>query len=87
MSATRKTSKNQIVAPVDFEKSLSALNLIIEKMESGQLSLESSLTHFEEGIMLIRQCQQTLSNAEQKIQMLTEKTGKISLTDFQCDND
>lgn len=87
MSATRKTAKNQISAPVDFEKSLAALNLIIEKMESGQLSLETSLTHFEEGIALIRQCQQTLGNAEQKIQMLTEKAGKISLTDFQSDND
>lgn len=87
MSATRKTPKSHIGTPVDFEKSLAALNLIIEKMESGQLSLETSLTHFEEGIALIRQCQQTLSNAEQKIQMLTEKAGKISLTDFQSDHD
>ena len=87
MSATRKTQKKQTATPADFEKSLEQLNQLIEKMETGQLSLESSLTYFEEGIALIRQCQQTLNEAEQKIQILTEKAGKTTLTDFQPDND
>ncbi|HLB56801.1 MAG TPA: exodeoxyribonuclease VII small subunit [Coxiellaceae bacterium] len=82
MSTTRKTKKT---APADFEKSLTHLNQLIEKMETGQLSLEASLSCFEEGIALIRHCQQTLNTAEQKIQILTEKTGKTSLTDFNHD--
>lgn len=73
MSATRKTAKKPTTSP-DFEKSLEQLNQLIEKMESGHLSLESSLQYFEEGIALIRGCQQTLNEAEQKIQLLTEKT-------------
>lgn len=87
MSSTRKISKKEAPSSIDFEKSMAKLNQLIEKMETGQLSLESSLTHFEEGIALIRQCQQTLNEAEQKIQILTEKSGKTTLTDFQSDND
>lgn len=82
MSTTRKAKKT---APADFEKSLAQLNQLIEKMETGQLSLETSLSFFEEGIALIRQCQQTLNDAEQKIQILTEKADKTSLTDFNHD--
>ncbi|MCX7120850.1 MAG: exodeoxyribonuclease VII small subunit [Gammaproteobacteria bacterium] len=74
MPTTRKT--------INFEKSMDQLNQLIEKMETGQLSLEASLQHFEQGISLIRQCQQTLTNAEQKIQVLTEKAGKTTLEDF-----
>lgn len=81
MPTTRKISK-KTPTPVDFEKSLDQLNQLIEKMETGQLSLESSLHYFEQGITLIRECQQTLSDAEQKIQILTEKAGKTTLKDF-----
>ena len=73
MSTSRKTPK-KTVASGDFEKSLQQLNLIIEKMESGELSLDASLKQFEEGISLIRSCQQTLSEAEQKVQILAGKS-------------
>lgn len=81
MSATRKTQK-KASTPIDFEKSLQQLNQLIEKMEAGELSLETSLRYFEEGVTLIKQCQQTLRDAEQKVQVLTEKSGKITLSDF-----
>lgn len=68
------TSRKKKPAPTsDFESSLNQLNQLIEKMEAGQLSLENSLQCFEEGVALIKQCQKTLSDAEQKIQILTEK--------------
>lgn len=82
MSATHKIKKT---LSADFEKSLAHLNQLIEKMETGQLSLEASLSLFEEGIALIRHCQQALTAAEQKIKILTEKAGKASLTDFNHD--
>ncbi len=72
--STRKTPKNPIDATPNFEVSLNQLNQLIEKMETGQLSLESSLQCFEEGITLIKQCQKTLADAEQKIQVLTGKS-------------
>lgn len=72
MSTPRKTAKKQTPSSVDFEKSLQQLNALVEKMESDQLSLEASLQCFEEGIALIRQCQKTLNEAEQKVQILTK---------------
>lgn len=78
--------KKPATATHDFEKSLQQLNQLIEKMETGQLSLESSLAYFEEGITLIRTCQQTLTDAEQKIQILTKKAGKSTPTDFEIED-
>lgn len=80
MSTSRKTTKKPIEA-TSFEQSITHLNTLIEKMESGELSLDASLKCFEEGITLIRQCQQTLSEAEQKVQILIGK----SATDFNTD--
>ena len=75
--STHKTTKTHS-EPVDFEKSLTSLNNIIEKIEGGSLSLDESLKYFEEGIALIRSCQKTLTEAEQKVQILTGK----SIDDF-----
>ena len=51
-------------------------------MEQGDLPLEESLACFERGIALTRTCQQSLKNAEQKIQMLVEKDGQAELQPF-----
>ena len=67
---------------IDFEKSLDKLNTLVEKMEQGNLPLETSLKYFEEGVGLIRQCQDALTKAEQKVKILTEKQGKDTLENF-----
>ncbi|MCL7462812.1 exodeoxyribonuclease VII small subunit [Pseudomonas sp. NW5] len=54
----------------DFEQSLSELQTLVERLESGTLSLEESLGAFEQGIRLTRDCQAALSQAEQKVQLL-----------------
>ncbi|MCP4469855.1 MAG: exodeoxyribonuclease VII small subunit [Gammaproteobacteria bacterium] len=59
----------------DFEKSLQNLEKIVSKMESGELGLEESLAQFEEGIKLARNCQDTLTNAEFRVEQLIEKNG------------
>ncbi len=56
----------------DFNKGLAELEKIIGKMESGDLSLEDSLKYFEKGVKLHRQCHNALSNAEQRISVLSE---------------
>lgn len=66
----------------DFEKALASLEKLVTRMESGNLSLEDSLSAFEEGIALTRQCQQALKQAEQKVQLLMEKNGQIVTEDF-----
>ncbi len=55
---------------MDFEKKLTRLEDIVEKMESGDLALEESLKLFEEGIRLSRECNVQLSDAEQKVKVL-----------------
>lgn len=57
--------------PVHFEKSMQDLEAIVAQLEKGDLSLEESLKQFEQGIGLARQCQDLLTQAEQKIAMLT----------------
>ena len=70
---------------IDFEKSLEKLNKLVDKMEQGNLPLEESLKSFEEGVGLIRQCQEALNKAEQKVKILTEKQGKDVLETFESD--
>jgi len=55
----------------DFNEGLSELESIINKMESGDLSLEESLSYFEKGVKLHRQCHTALSDAEQRIAVLS----------------
>ncbi|HEX5056123.1 MAG TPA: exodeoxyribonuclease VII small subunit [Gammaproteobacteria bacterium] len=57
-----------------FEKNLRALETVVEQLEGGELSLEESLAQFERGIVLARECQRALQEAEQKVQILTQKT-------------
>lgn len=64
-----------------LEKSLADLETIVEKMESGQLSLEESLKLFEQGVTMIASCQKMLQNAKQKIAKLTNKKGSLELTE------
>ncbi len=60
---------------IDFEKSLQQLEAIVSKLEKGELSLEESIKHFEQGIKLSRECQQALRYAEQKITVLSKENG------------
>ncbi len=59
----------------DFEKSLQQLEKIVANMESGELGLEESLAQFEQGIKLAKNCQDTLANAELRVEQLIEKNG------------
>ncbi len=67
---------------VDFEQSLGDLQKLVERLESGELSLEDSLTAFEQGVALTRDCQQALSQAEQKVQLLVEQHGTLTTEPF-----
>ncbi len=77
--STKSIKKNH----ASFETSLNALEQLIQTMESGELSLEESLKAFEEGVKLTKTCQQALSNAEQKVQLLLEQNGELVLQPFE----
>jgi exodeoxyribonuclease VII small subunit len=57
-----------------LEKSLAELEALVERLESGELSLQQALKEFERGIKLTRQCQAALKEAEQKVEILLKNT-------------
>lgn len=54
----------------DFESKMDALEGLVERLESGELSLDEAMKTFEQGIKLTRECQSALDAAEQKVQIL-----------------
>jgi len=68
-----------------FEQSLAELESLVEKMESGEMSLEESLKAFEQGIKYTRDCQQALDKAQQKVQLLIQKNGVTEAQPFNTD--
>lgn len=69
----------------DFEQSLAELQTLVERLENGELSLEDSLTAFEQGIRLTRDCQGALTQAEQKVQILLERDGELAQEPFDAE--
>jgi exodeoxyribonuclease VII small subunit len=65
-----------------FEDSLKELEMLVEQLEQGDISLEESLKSFEQGVKLTRTCQKALQDAEQKVQILLEKNGQQTLESF-----
>ncbi|MDX1366331.1 exodeoxyribonuclease VII small subunit [Pseudomonas sp.] len=72
-------------AALDFEHSLTDLQNLVERLENGELSLEDSLTAFEQGVRLTRDCQAALAQAEQKVQILMERDGELEEAPFDAD--
>ena len=72
-------------ASVDFEQSLADLQTLVERLETGELSLEDSLAAFEQGIGLTRDCQAALAQAEQKVQILLERDGELTQEPFDAE--
>jgi exodeoxyribonuclease VII small subunit len=54
-----------------YEQSIEKLKQIIEKIEDGNTSLDESIRLYEQGAVLVRQCETMLSEAEVKISTLS----------------
>ena len=68
---------------IQFEEAFKRLDEIVTMLESGDLSLEESMTLFEEGITLTKTCKTRLEAAEQKIQLLLKDSdGNLTLEDI-----
>lgn len=57
----------------DFEAALAELDLLVKKLDDGDLSLEQSLALYERGVQLSRFCHARLEEAERRIEILTER--------------
>ena len=66
----------------DFEKALEELELLVEQLESGDLSLDQSLKQFKRGVELTRHCQGVLDDAQQTVQKLIDTDDESSAVPF-----
>jgi exodeoxyribonuclease VII small subunit len=71
--AESKRTRKKAAAELPFEKALVRLEEIVETLEAGEPTLEDSLTLFEEGVKLSRQCNKRLDAAERRLEVLAGK--------------
>ncbi len=69
-----------------FEDALAELENLVERMESGELTLEESLASFERGVSLTRTCQQALKEAEQRVEILDSGDPETEAELFEADD-
>ncbi len=78
---------NQVKKPApqaNFEQAMQRLEEIVEQMESGDLPLEDLIVRYEEGMKLVKVCQERLVSAEERIEMITRNsTGKPVVKNFE----
>jgi exodeoxyribonuclease VII small subunit len=73
----RETERN-------FESGMDRLEEIVEQMESGKLPLEDLIVRYEEGMNLVKICQERLANAQQKIEIIARNSaGKAVVKEFE----
>jgi exodeoxyribonuclease VII small subunit len=69
---------------LNFETAMDRLEKIVEQMESGQLPLEDLIVRYEEGMNLVKVCQERLASAEQKIEIIARNNaGKPVVKGFE----
>lgn len=69
---------NKDAQETNFEAALEKLEGVVEQLETGELPLEESLVAFEKGVGLVIYCNQKLTEAEKKVELLVkDKDGKM----------
>lgn len=71
---------------LNFEEAMLSLEDIVKKLENGGLSLDESLTAFEEAVKLVKLCNEKIEAAEHKVKMLVENADGV-ITDVPFDSE
>jgi exodeoxyribonuclease VII small subunit len=69
-------------ADVGFDQLLTRLREVVQKLESGDLSLEQALAVYEEGVALARRGHQLLATAEKRVEILVSAAGGVETVPF-----
>ena len=80
MSSKTKPSAPAPAAEPNFENAMDRLEAIVEQMESGKLPLEDLIVRYEEGMNLVKVCQERLASAEQKIEIIARNNAGKPVT-------
>ncbi|QNN46093.1 exodeoxyribonuclease VII small subunit [Thermomonas brevis] len=71
----------------DFEQSMQALEDLVGRMETGEMTLEESLAAYERGVGLYRRCQGALEQAELRVRLLSDPARPEDARDFDSGDD
>ncbi len=75
--------KKEVKRADSFEEAIARLEQIVNTLEAGKSGLEDSLAAFEEGVALVKYCNEKLTQAEQKVRILIENgEGEMEESDF-----
>jgi exodeoxyribonuclease VII small subunit len=79
MAEKKKTRESK----ESFETSLHALEAVVERLESGDLTLEESLACFEQGVKSAARCRRLLRDVELKVELLLkDRDGGLTVEEF-----
>lgn len=62
---------------LSFEESLEKLEIIVKKLESGEVPLDEAIDNFNEAMKLAKTCDEKLKNAEEAITKLVKDNGEV----------
>lgn len=68
---------------ISFEKAMERLEEIVNSLESGESPLDKSLSLFEEGVKLVKLCNEKLEKAEESVKKLINVDGELVEADFE----
>ena len=78
------TPAKKLEAEPNFEAAMERLEAIVDQMESGKMMLEELILRYEEGMKLVKVCQERLASAEQRIEIITRNhAGKPVVKEFE----
>jgi exodeoxyribonuclease VII small subunit len=69
--AQKKRNKKSEITDLSFEKAIENLTGIVNKIETGQVSLAESLQQYEKGMAMIKHCRRILLDAEKRIEQIS----------------
>lgn len=74
-SPSKPTGKpaSDAVSAMRFEEAFARLEALVGEMERGELPLETMLDRFEEGVRLVRHCNQFLGQAQLRVERFVEQ--------------
>lgn len=83
--SSSKKKGNKKMSKENFEDSMKKLEEIVTELENGNLNLDESVTKFEEGMKIAKQCNKKLEDAEKKITILLERDGEVEEKNFEVE--
>jgi exodeoxyribonuclease VII small subunit len=84
LNCQKMSSASKKTEPLNFEGAMDRLEEIVEQMESGKMMLEELIVRYEEGMKLVKICQERLASSEQRIEIITRNNaGKPVVRNFE----